>query len=206
MLRYPALLLFLSVLATPAAVSQEKAATASHGTDEYLCEKGFMEEGIRACSRLLLKSGYNNEQRSQFYWNRGNKFFFTQEYRKANQDYTRTIELNRNNIGVLEHRCEARGYGNFELAEGLDDCNETIRQGMEYPNVLFLRALILVRLNKLESAIADLDKILKLDRRNAAASALRGIVLRRQGNTTAAAMDLIYGGSHVWNLERHGIK
>lgn len=193
---------------------------ASAQTDISSCTSGNGEAGITACSRFLLKGeGYSKEERAQMYSQRGFLISLVRRnYREAEKDYTRAIELSgAESVSYLFHlngRCRMRAFGNFELLEGLEDCNKALGNpngtGIDVltrQSFLYSRAFIFVRLNRLEDALTDLDTAIGQQSRSTlstlASWALRGIVHRRMGNTVLAEKNFLQSYGTENGLRKH---
>lgn len=95
------------------------------------------------------------------------------------------------NPALLNGRCWIAGITNFQLDAALKDCTRSIElSDRTAANALDSRALIYLRLNRFDEALADLN--LALVQRPAAAGSLylRGIVQSRTGKASNAAADL----------------
>ncbi|WP_420136484.1 aspartyl protease family protein [Sphingomonas sp.] len=86
-------------------------------------------------------------------------------------------------------RCWSRALLNRELERALSDCNTALRLRPGYPAFLDSRALVQLRLGRLDAAIADYDAALTLTPRNAWSLYVRAIAEKRAGRTDAAEAD-----------------
>lgn len=107
-------------------------------------------------------------------------------------------------ITGLNERCWLRATSNRDLTQALDDCNEAlnlrtdsqeefgtlIRASQDAPDVLDSRALVYLRLGKLEDAIHDYDSALHTDPSMPTSLYGRGLAKLRSGETAQGQADL----------------
>ena len=86
-------------------------------------------------------------------------------------------------------RCWARALLNQDLERALSDCNTALKLRPGFASYLDSRALVKLRLGKLDDALADYDAALKANPRNAWTLYTRAIAERRAGKNEAAEAD-----------------
>lgn len=91
---------------------------------------------------------------------------------------------------LLNARCWIKGTGNLQLDTALKDCTKAIELADDPTGALDSRAMVYVRMNRPDDALADLNAALDEDPDQSASLYLRGVVLRRQGNTAGGDRDL----------------
>jgi tetratricopeptide (TPR) repeat protein len=93
---------------------------------------------------------------------------------------------------ALNGRCWERASLGVDLAAALKDCNAAIKLSSKESEgtVLDSRALVYLRLNEYDKAIADYDASLKLSPKNAWSLYGRGIAKMRQNKTAAGEADV----------------
>ena len=82
-----------------------------------------------------------------------------------------------------------RGLLNRDLGHALSDCNTALKLRPGYASYLDSRALIQLRLGKLDAALADYDAAVKASPRNAWSLYTRAIAEDRAGRKDAADAD-----------------
>lgn len=94
-----------------------------------------------------------------------------------------------NVAGVQAARCYARAAANKELDKALVDCDAAVRKD---PNsqILQTRALLLLRLNRLDEAIAQYSAAIKAQPRDAIALYGRGLAELKKGDKSAGDADI----------------
>ncbi|MBS0359937.1 MAG: tetratricopeptide repeat protein [Proteobacteria bacterium] len=94
------------------------------------------------------------------------------------------------NVGqILTARCYARAASGKELDKALADCDQAVRKDSN-SRALQTRALVLLRLNRLDEAIAQYTAALKAQPRDAAALYGRGLAEARKGDKAASDADI----------------
>lgn len=90
---------------------------------------------------------------------------------------------------ILTARCYARAAANRELDKALADCDQAVRKD---PNSQFLqtRALVLLRLNRLDEAITQYTAAIKAQPRDATALYGRGLAELKKGDRAAGEADI----------------
>ncbi len=86
-------------------------------------------------------------------------------------------------------RCWARALLNRELERALSDCNTALKLRPGYASYLDSRALVQLRLGKLDDALADYDAAVTANPRNAWTLYTRAIAEKRAGKNEAAEAD-----------------
>ena len=86
-------------------------------------------------------------------------------------------------------RCWSRALLNRDLGPALSDCNTAIRLRPGYASFLDSRALVELRLGRLDAAMADYDAAIRANPRNAWSHYGRAIAEMRAGKTDAAEAD-----------------
>lgn len=86
-------------------------------------------------------------------------------------------------------RCWARALLNRELERALSDCNTALRIQPGFAAYLDSRALVELRLGRLDAALADYDAALKADSHGAWSLYMRALAEKRAGRKDAAEAD-----------------
>lgn len=95
------------------------------------------------------------------YSNRGNIYRIRKEYDLAIQDYSKSLELNSENLDVLYARANTYlDMADFEMA--IADYTTIIDKNPSYPNIYFDRAYARIRLEKYSDAKSDLESQFQL--------------------------------------------
>ena len=88
---------------------------------------------------------------------------------------------------IFNARCWYRGVWEVALDAALADCNRAVESAQFAPPVLDSRALVYLRLGKLESALADADAALERAGGQTQTLLLRGIIREKLGNPLGKA-------------------
>lgn len=110
---------------------------------------------------------------------------------------------------LLNSRCWVKGTNNVQLDSALKDCTRAIQLGNSSAASLDSRAMVYLRLNRLEDALADLDAALEEQPDQAASLYLRGIVAKRMGRP--GAQEDLAAARMMWprideEYARYGVK
>jgi hypothetical protein len=87
-------------------------------------------------------------------------------------------------------RCWARGLAGRDLAEGLADCDESLRLRPGDGNTLNSRGLVQFKLGALDRAMADYDAAVRLNDSDAGSLYGRGVSKLKSGDTAGGNADI----------------
>ena len=122
--------------------------------------------------------------------NRGVAWDEKNDFSRAIDDYNIAIRLDPRNPTYLTNRCRAHGIDGRNLFQGLLDCNELLQLRPDNIGTLEQRALVLLRLNRLDEAIVDYDAVLRSNSQNANALYGRGLAKFRKGDINGGKADI----------------
>lgn len=94
------------------------------------------------------------------------------------------------NAGALNERCWFRGTMNVALEGALKDCTKAIELGENPAAYLDSRALVFLRMGRLDEALADLDAALETSPDLSSSLFMRGVIRKRRGDAAGSAEDL----------------
>lgn len=123
------------------------------------------------------------------YYNRGDCYYFLDEYEKAIEDYTRAIELDPDHAEAYW----SRGLALSSLEEhekAIDDYTKAIEIDPYFDQPYLARAISLTLLGRFEEAVFDCNKCLELDQDSADAYLIRGSAYYLAGSEEQAVKDL----------------
>ena len=103
--------------------------------------------------------------------------------------------------GAGADRCWMRALSN-ELQQALKDCNESISIKGDVANTLDSRAMVYLKLGRLDEAIADYDAALKLSPRFSTSLYGRGVAKEKKGDTAGAEADKAAAKAIRSNIEK----
>ena len=90
---------------------------------------------------------------------------------------------------IFNNICWAMATAGLTLEAALADCNEALRRSPDAPSFLDSRALVLLRMGRVDEAIADYDRALALAPRQASSLFGRALARARKGNRAGADAD-----------------
>lgn len=100
------------------------------------------------------------------------------------------IRLKPGDAGLLNSRCWLKGTLGVQLDTALKDCTKALELGVDSGQALDSRAMVFLKLNRLDDARTDIDAAL-IERPDQAGSLfLRGVIEARQGAKPASTDDL----------------
>ena len=100
------------------------------------------------------------------------------------------IRLKPGDASLLNSRCWLKGTMGVALDTALKDCTKALELGVDSGQALDSRAMVYLKLNRLDDARTDIDAALVERPDQAASLFLRGVIEARQGATAASADDL----------------
>ncbi len=92
--------------------------------------------------------------------------------------------------GVLGARCWTRGVWGRQLEAALSDCDGAIKHGFKVSEVMGSRGLVLLRLGRLDEAIAQYDAAIRLQPKGAWSLYGRGLARQKKGLKAEADADI----------------
>jgi tetratricopeptide (TPR) repeat protein len=107
----------------------------------------------------------------------------------ADADYDKAIELSPGNYKYLNARCWFRATMSIDLDLALADCEAALKLKPHFPPALDSRAFVLLRLGRLDAALAAYDETLSHETRYAWPYFGRGLVKKRMGDAVGAQAD-----------------
>jgi tetratricopeptide (TPR) repeat protein len=108
----------------------------------------------------------------------------------AVREVSTAIQRRPNNATLLNSRCWTRATGNVELAQALADCDRALTLSPNNAAYLDSRALVKLRLGRIDDAIADATAALAAEPMLAASLFVRGVAHMRRGDRASADRDL----------------
>ena len=121
--------------------------------------------------------------------NRAIAYFRSGQTALAEADLTAVRSRSRNNPAVDNEICWAKATAGVALESALDDCNAALRVHPHAPAYLDSRALVLLRLGRVDEAIADYDRALVAAPRQPPSLFGRALAWSRKGDRTRAEAD-----------------
>jgi len=145
---------------------------------------------LTACSDLIKGGKAGGDDLAKAYYYRGNAQLTQSNYRKAADDFSRSLDIDRGNAGALHERCWALGVLGEKLDDALSDCNESLRLKPNDGETLAARAFVYLKLGFHRTAILDYDASLLVRPNIAEAHYGRALARAKAGDTDGAAADL----------------
>lgn len=105
-------------------------------------------------------------------------------------DLDEILRVEPRNDTALNDRCWIRAILNRDLDGALADCNRALDIVPGYPPIYNTRGFVYYRRGEFEKAIADYNKALASDEKDASSFFMRGICKRRLGDETGARADI----------------
>ena len=134
----------------------------------------------------------------------------TGQYDFATVDADRLVEIAGSDASAYATRCAVRGMAAKGLADALADCDRALSIAKDDKAAHDFRALTLLKLGRLDEAMADCNAALGPNGKRPASLYLRGVVERRKGDAAAASADiaaaLASDSSVAARFERFGLK
>ncbi len=115
------------------------------------------------------------------------------QFESAIRQYDLWIEFHRADVRVadaLAARCTAQASLNAELNKALADCEAALRRRPDSMAFLSDRALVELRLHRLDRAITDFDRVLHSEPQNSWALYSRGVARAEKGDRAGAQADI----------------
>ena len=116
---------------------------------------------LSACNDIIKSGKFSGPELAKAYYYRGNTHLMQNNYSKAVEDYTRSLDLVKSDASALHERCWARAVLNVQLEDALSDCNESLRLKPNDPETLGGRGYVYLRLGFHRTAILDYDAALE---------------------------------------------
>lgn len=101
---------------------------------------------------------------------------------------------------LLNSRCWIRATANVELELALKDCDTALRNDPENATIADSRALVKLRMGRLDEAIEDLDAALGWQPKLPASLYVRGLAKRRRGDRAGGDKDIAAARSYVFDI------
>ena len=146
---------------------------------------------LSACNEIIKSGKLNGGELGRMYYNRGNTRLMQSDFRKAIEDYTRSLELAKNDPNALHERCWARAVLKIDLEEALADCNESLRVRPNDPETLAGRGYLYLRLEFFRTAILDYDAAIEARPNVAEYHFGRALAKAEAGDTDGAESDFL---------------
>lgn len=146
---------------------------------------------LSACNEAIKSGKLSGDDLAQVYYNRANARLQQRDYRKAIEDYTRSLDLVKADASALHERCWARAVLNVELEEALADCNESLRLKPNDPETLGGRGYLYLRLGFFRTAILDYDAALDAKPNDAELHFGRALARLGSGDSDGADSDFL---------------
>jgi tetratricopeptide (TPR) repeat protein len=149
------------------------------------CDSDNDELAIKACT-LLIKQ---NPRNPTTFFNRGISYQNLGRHQEALEDYNAAIRLNPKEADYFHNRATA--YDRLgELDRTIEDCNTALKLRPNDNQTIGTRAWARARANKeLKEALADMDRLLKVQSKNAAPFVTRSLIHFRLGDWKNAIAD-----------------
>ena len=124
------------------------------------------------------------------YFARAEAYSIRGEIEKALVDATKAVELDPKDHRYFNQRCWLRATNNGDLGIALGDCDKAVALAGEDANNRDSRAFVLLRLARIDDALAEYNHALKIEPRSAYSLFGRAIAHRHKGNTAEADADM----------------
>ncbi len=144
---------------------------------------------LSSCSEIIKAGNATDADLAKVYYYRGNTHLMQRDYRKAVDDYTRSIELAKGDASALHERCWARAVLNVELEDALSDCNESLRIKPNDGETLGGRGFLYLKLGFNRTAILDYDAALAAKPNTAEYLFGRATAKLKAGDADGSAVD-----------------
>lgn len=145
---------------------------------------------IQTCTNLLSHASLSDRERSRLFVYRAIKFALARKTDAAMTDLAKAIELDRTNATAWQVRCSQRARWNIQIEEALNDCNEAIRINAGVSSHYTSRGQVLLRLGRLDDAIANFDRALTINPHDPFSRYLRGVAFLRKGDRAVGQRDI----------------
>ena len=143
---------------------------------------------IEGCSAVIAAGRETAEKLSEAYSARGAAYVGLGDYRRAIDDYGEALKRQPGEPILWNARCHFRAVVG-DLQAALADCDESLRL---LPSIVAVgtRGLVLLKLGRLDEAIADYDAALKLYAKGPTALYGRGVAKRKKGDVAGGDADI----------------
>lgn len=179
-------MLFALAAALPAAAQREEQFSAwCHYTSG---PRATNEQTIEGCSALIAAGREPAGKLYEAYVNRGSAYATTGDHKRAIDDYSEALKLEPGEAVLWDARCHSRAVVG-DLQAALADCNESLRLR---PTIVAFgtRGFVLLKLGRLDDAIAQYDEGLKVYAKSAHSLYGRGVARRKKGDVAGGDADI----------------
>ena len=179
-------MLFALAVALPAAAQREEQFRSwCHYTTG---PRATSQQTIEGCSALIAAGREPSGKLYEAYVNRGSAYATTGDHRRAIDDYGEALKRQPGEAILWNARCHFRAVVG-DLQAALADCTESLR--LRPPIVaLGTRGFVLLKLGRLDEAIAQYDEGLKVYAKSAHALYGRGVARRKKGDVAGGDADI----------------
>lgn len=168
-----------------------------------LAERGDHQAAARALGQALAREQNNPALLVE----RGIALSRLGSEREAERDFAQAREMAQDAQG-LNNICYLKAVAGVALERALEECNESLRLLPDYAPTLDSRGTVLLRMGRLDEAIADFDRVLEKEPELAQSRYLRAVARSRQGDLAGARSDAeaarAASPAAVAELERQG--
>jgi tetratricopeptide (TPR) repeat protein len=146
------------------------------------------EQTIESCGALIAAGREPAEKRYQAYINRAGAYAMSGDHKRAIDDYGEALKLEPGEAILWDARCHFRAVVG-DLQAALADCTESLRLR---PSIVALgtRGFVLLKLGRLDEAIAQYDEGLKVYAKSAHSLYGRGVARRKKGDVAGGDADI----------------
>ncbi len=162
-------------------------------TDTLASYAGLLaESGQKAVAVAMLDEAIaaGGERRSQLLSAKASMLAREHETDAALAAIDAAIAAKPGDAALLNSRCWLKGTLGVQLDTALRDCTKALELGVDSAQALDSRAMVFLKMNRLDDALTDIDAALTERPDQPASLFLRGVIEARQGNRAASADDL----------------
>lgn len=160
-------------------------------SNAMLCKanKLFDEKRYQKAISLYTDTLIKEPSNSKIYEGRGMAYAFSGNYHKANKDFSKAIELDRNSCDAYAGRAIILSKLGF-FTHALHEINRALKISPMDPSLYLNRSLIYYSLSDFKNSIADLNKSIEFDNSQTLAYVRRSHLRLKEGDTDGAINDI----------------
>ena len=138
---------------------------------------------------MLSQAMHGQTSNTALLTRRGIDYALSGQQSLAQADFT-AARSHANSAGALNNMCWDKATANVALDSALADCDAALAMTPDSPGIIDSRAFVLLRLGRLDDAIAGYDRALSLSPRLSASLYGRGLAWEQKGDQTKADADI----------------